>query len=157
MIIRVGRVNEHQQDSTIREILDREQSLQIPGWETSQAFASTAENVKTKLTALLSDVAKQGKTVAGYGAPAKGNTLLSYLDLGPDDLPFIADRSDLKQGLFTPGHHIPVTSPERIDSESPDYLLLLAWNFAEEIMNQLSDFRSGGGKFIIPVPEPRIV
>ena len=153
----VGRVNEHQQDSTIREILDREQSLQIPGWETSQAFASTAENVKTKLTALLSDVAKQGKTVAGYGAPAKGNTLLSYLDLGPDDLPFIADRSDLKQGLFTPGHHIPVTSPERIDSESPDYLLLLAWNFAEEIMNQLSDFRSGGGKFIIPVPEPRIV
>jgi C-methyltransferase C-terminal domain len=95
--------------------------------------------------------------LAGYGAPAKGNTLLSFLQFGPEHLPYIVDRSPLKQGRFTPGTHIPVVAPERLLTDQPDYVLLLAWNFADEIVAQQAEYRKRGGKFMVPVPEVRIL
>ena len=93
----------------------------------------------------------------GYGAPAKGNTLLSYLGIGPDLIDYIADRSPLKQGRYTPGTHVPVVSPERLLADAPDYVLLLAWNFADEIISQQSQYHRQGGRFIVPLPEMRII
>jgi len=95
--------------------------------------------------------------VVGYGAPAKGNTLLSFLEIGPELLDYIADRSPLKQGLYTPGMHIPVVPAERVIADQPDYVLLLAWNFVEEIMAQQSEYLRRGGRFIIPVPRVQII
>jgi len=99
----------------------------------------------------------EGKIVVGYGAPAKGNTLLTFLEIGPDDIAYIADKSPLKQGRYTPGMHIPVVDPEILLDEQPDYVLLLAWNFADEIIAQQSEYQSRGGKFIIPVPIVKII
>lgn len=153
----IGREGEQEPDETIAAIVQAEEEKGIPGWDTCKKFADDAAHVKSSLDALLADLKSKGNTIAGYGAPAKGNTLLSFLGIGPDRLPYIADQSPLKQGLFTPGHHIPVVSPDRITEENPDYLLLLAWNFAEEIADQQHAFRESGGKFIVPIPEPAIL
>ena len=99
----------------------------------------------------------QGRQIVGYGAPAKGNTLLSFLEIGPDTVQYIADRSPLKQGRYTPGSHIPVVSPDRLLTDQPEYVLLLAWNFVDEILQQQAEYRKRGGKFILPVPEVRII
>ena len=98
-----------------------------------------------------------GKKVVGYGAPAKGNTLLNYFRIGPDVLDYLADRNPLKHGLYSPGMHIPVVPPSRLTSDKPEYVLLLAWNFQEEVLQQQSAYRELGGKFITPVPEVRIL
>ena len=95
--------------------------------------------------------------MAGYGAPAKGNTLLSFLEIGPETVHYIADRSPLKQGRYTPGSHIPVVPPERLFADQPDYVLLLAWNFADEVLGQQAEYRKRGGKFIVPVPNVKII
>jgi hypothetical protein len=120
-------------------------------------LAEAALGVRAELHRFLAEAAAAGKRVAAYGAPAKGNTLLSFLDLGPGNLCWIADRSPLKHDRFTPGTHIPVVAPERILSDMPDYLLLLAWNFADEILAQQAEYRRRGGKFIVPVPRLTIV
>ena len=106
---------------------------------------------------LLDKLEAEGKKVAGYGAPAKGNTLLNYYGIGPDRLPYLVDKNELKHGLYSPGMHIPIYSADKIMQDKPDYLLILAWNFAEEIMQQQEEFRKQGGRFILPIPEPRIV
>ena len=134
-----------------------EQDRRLDKLETYQAFAAGARLVKQDLIRLLEKLKFEGKSVAGYGAPAKGTTLLSYLELGPETIDYIADRSPLKQGRYAPGSHIPIVAPERIEEERPDYLLLLAWNFADEIMQQLASYHKQGGRFIIPVPDVRIV
>ena len=95
--------------------------------------------------------------MVGYGAPAKGNTLLGFLDVGPDLLEYIVDRSPLKQGRYTPGTHIPVVPTERLLEDQPDYVLLLAWNFVDEVLHQQQEYRRSGGKFITPVPSVRIL
>ncbi len=125
--------------------------------ETFNAFADSVRGLKDDLWQLLDGLADEGRKVAAYGAPAKGSTLLSFFEIGPDTVPYIADKSPLKQGRVTPGTHIPVVSPDRIGEDNPDYMLLLAWNFADEIMDQQADFRARGGRFIIPVPEVRVV
>jgi len=99
----------------------------------------------------------KGKRIAGYGAPAKGNTLLGYLDIGPDLVEYIADRSRLKQGRFTPGVHIPVVEPERLLADQPDYVVLFAWNFVDEVLTQQAEYRRRGGKFILPVPKVKVL
>jgi hypothetical protein len=109
------------------------------------------------LRAKLQKIHSQGKRIAGYGAPAKGNTLLSFLEIGPETLMYIADRSPLKQNRYTPGSHIPVVSPDRLLEDQPDFVLLLAWNFVDEILEQQSKYRERGGKFIIPVPEVQVI
>ena len=125
--------------------------------ERYREFARQVQQNRGRLLALLDSLRADGKRIAGYGAPAKGNTLLNYCGIGPELLPFTVDQNPWKVGRFTPGTHIPVKDVEALHAFSPDYVLILAWNFAEEIMQQLQEFRAHGGKFIIPIPEPRVV
>ncbi len=124
---------------------------------TYDAFRERVERYRTEILALLERLADEGARIAAYGAPAKGNTLLIHYGLGPRLIRFVADRNPRKHGRLTPGTHIPVVPVERILAEQPDFLLLLAWNFADEILAQQAEYLHRGGKFIIPIPEPRIV
>jgi SAM-dependent methyltransferase len=137
--------------------LDREREHGLFRAETYDALAARVHRIRTELLDLLHDLKRQGKRLAGYGAPAKGNTLLNYYGIGPDLLEYLADRNTLKQGKLSPGMHIPVVAPERILETQPDYLLILAWNFGDEIMAQQAEYRRRGGRFILPIPTPRIV
>src|SRR5262249_1129999 len=105
---------------------------------------------------LLIALEEEGRSVVGYGAPAKANTLLNYCGIGADFLEFTVDRSEYKQGLLLPGTHIPIKPPAAIVERKPDFVLILPWNLADEIMSQLADIREWGGKFIIPIPRPTI-
>jgi len=125
--------------------------------ETYEAFRIRVERNRGALIDILRDLKRQGKRLAGYGAPAKGNTLLNFYGIGPDLLEFLVDRSTLKQGLYSPGSHIPIVATERLIEDQPDYVLILAWNFAEEIIREQDQYRHRGGKFIVPIPEPAIV
>jgi novobiocin biosynthesis protein NovU/D-mycarose 3-C-methyltransferase len=120
-------------------------------------FARDVAANRTALLALLEQLRADGKRVAAYGAPAKGNTLLNYCGIHTDLVPYTVDRSPHKVGRFTPGMHLPVLPVDEVERRRPDYLLLLAWNFAEEIMTQQSAHRSRGGRFIVPIPTPVIV
>ncbi len=120
-------------------------------------FAHEVEHNRHALVALLESLRDQGHRVAGYGAPAKGNTLLNYCGIGPELLPFTVDQNPWKVGRYTPGMHIPVKHVEALHEFAPDFVLILAWNFADEIMQQLQAFRTRGGRFILPIPAPRIV
>jgi hypothetical protein len=117
-------------------------------------FADRIEAVRSDLIDMLRELKGQGLKIAGYGAPAKGNTLLNYFGVGPDDLDFLVDRNPLKQGLYSPGMKIPILSPDAIETERPDILMVLAWNFFEEIREQQTAFTSRGGRFLVPLPRP---
>jgi hypothetical protein len=138
-------------------ILAREEARELDRLSTFEQFADTTRRIKVDLGRTMSELRADGRRVAGYGAPAKGNTLISYLELGPDTVEYIADRSPLKQGLYTPNARIPVVPPERLLEDQPDYVLLLAWNFADEILEQQAEYRRRGGRFIIPIPEVEVV
>jgi hypothetical protein len=99
---------------------------------------------------------REGKKVAGYGAPGKGNTLLNYCGVHSDLLPYTVDRNPYKQGKFLPGSHIPIYSPEHVHETRPDYLLILPWNLKGEIMQQMSSIRRWGGRFLVPIPEVQV-
>ena len=153
----VQRRGEGKVQPSVAEILELEKKHGLDRKETYAAFARNVEKIKQDLTRTIRELREQGKQVVGYGAPAKGNTLLCYLQLGPDKIDYIADKSRLKQGLFTPGMHVPVVPPDRLLQDQPDYLLVLAWNFLDEIMKQQSEYRARGGRFVVPVPEVRII
>jgi len=142
---------------SVRQMAEQEGNAGLAGLATYQEFARRVEWHREELLALLWELKGEGKSIAGYGAPAKGNTLLCYCGIGTELLPYTVDRSPLKVGLCTPGTHIPVAPVERIFREQPDYVLLLAWNFAPEIMKSLRPYRERGGQFVLPIPEPRIV
>lgn len=141
----------------VAELLEEEVANGSGSFETYQRFAQKAMRIKQDLSGTIQDLLSLGKRVVGYGAPAKGNVLLSFLNFGPDKIEYIVDRSALKQGRYTPGLHIPVVAPDRLLIDQPEYALLLAWNFADEIIAQQAEYRKRGGKFIIPVPEVRVV
>ena len=141
----------------VADLMAVEQASGIDKQETFVAFADHVCKSRDELKAVVHKFRAEGKTIVGYGAPAKGNTLLTFLGLSPAEIDYIADKSPLKQGRFTPGTHIPVVDPARLLEEQPDYVLLFAWNFAEEIMAQQAEYRARGGKFIIPVPDVKIV
>jgi 2-polyprenyl-3-methyl-5-hydroxy-6-metoxy-1,4-benzoquinol methylase len=121
-----------------------------------QLAAEVREN-RRAIVDLLASLNNEGKTVAAYGAPAKGNTLLNYCRIDTSLIAFTVDKSPLKVGLYTPGMHIPVLPVSSLLERQPDYVLILAWNFAEEIIRQQQKYHDRGGHFIIPIPEPRIV
>jgi SAM-dependent methyltransferase len=122
-----------------------------------EQLAVEVANNRRELVGLLQELKQEGKRVAGYGAPAKGNTLLNYCGITTELLPYTVDKSWLKIGLYTPGTHIPVLPASTLIERQPDYALILAWNFAEEIMRQQREYRERGGRFIIPIPTPKVI
>lgn len=142
---------------SVRKLLKKEERLGLDNMDTYTQFANRIKQNKKELTKLLKTLKKKGAKIAGFGAPAKGNTLLNYFKIGNETLDYIVDDSSYKQNLFTPGTHIPVVSPKILGKEKPDYIFILAWNFAEPIMNNLSEYKEDGGHFIIPVPKPHII
>jgi SAM-dependent methyltransferase len=134
---------------------EREKGLAAPAYY--HGFASRVLELKDALRTLLRDLKAQGKSVAAYGASAKGSTLLNFCGLGAEMIDFVVDRSSYKQGRLTPGTHLPIVPPEKLVEAQPDYTLLLTWNFAEEILRQQKAYRDKGGKFIIPIPSVTVV
>lgn len=153
----IQRQGEGEVDVSIAERLTDEAAHGITRIETWHRFAAEAARVKTALVERLHALRQSGQRVAGYGAPAKASTLLSYADIGPDLIEVIADRSSLKQGRYTPGTHIPIVAPAWIEQNHPDVLVLLAWNFADEIVAQQATFVEAGGRFLLPLPEVRML
>jgi hypothetical protein len=141
----------------VARLLDEEQARGLDRLSFYQGFARRVMTLKDALVSLLTSLKRQGKRLAAYGAAAKGSTLLNYMGIGPDLLDFVADRSTYKQGRYMPGVRLAIRPPETLVQEMPDYVLLLAWNVAGEIMEQQAEYRRRGGRFIIPVPEPAIV
>jgi hypothetical protein len=136
----------------VQHLLVQEEAAGLHRVETWHAFARSVVDSKDRLLTELDHLASRGRRVVGYGAPAKGMTLLAYCGIGPERLPYLVDKSPYKQGLLTPGHHIPIHAPERLRQDRPDVLLLLAWNFADEIVKQQADFERHQGRFLIPIP-----
>ncbi len=155
--VTVQRQGEAAPKRSVNDILEMERAMGIDQFKTYARFAEKTRGIKAAVRQTLTDLVAQGKRVVGYGAPAKGNTLLSFLDLGPSLIPYIVDRSPLKQGRYTPGAHIPVVSPDRLLKDQPDFVLVLAWNFLEEVMEQQGEYRRRGGQFIVPVPDVKIL
>jgi len=141
----------------VGDLLAEEKRAKLDRIETYGTFSEKVKAVKRDLLELLIAIKREGKSIAGYGAAAKGNTLLNYCGIRTDFLDYVADRSPHKQHRFLPGTHIPIVSPDRIYETKPDYLLILPWNIKAEIMQQLSDIRSWGGQFVIPISKPTIV
>ena len=125
--------------------------------ERYRTFANQVRHVRTELLHLLESLKRSGKRIAAYGAPAKGNTLLNYCEIGRDLLEFTVDRSPHKQGLLLPGSRLPVRAPGALVDEQPDFVLVLAWNMIGEILSQQNAYLSSGGRFIVPIPHPRIL
>jgi SAM-dependent methyltransferase len=122
-----------------------------------QNFTQTVEALKSELSELLLEIKSQGYRIAAYGAAAKGTMMINYVDIGSDILDFVVDRNTHKHGKYMPGKHIPIFDTDKLLSDMPDFVLILAWNFAEEIMDQQRLYRQKGGQFIIPVPKPKII
>jgi len=141
----------------VRRFIDQELEGRFDKLETYQKFDKNVMKTKKGLVDLLKKLKNQGKRIATYSAPEKGNILLSYCGIGKNYLDFIVDKSELKQGLYTPGAHMLIYPPEKIYQEKPDYLLILSWNIADEIRKRLKDFHDAGGKFIIPIPKIKII
>jgi SAM-dependent methyltransferase len=124
--------------------------------ETYTAFSEQVKRIKRDLLAFLETARQQGKRVAGYGAPAKGNTLLNYCGIGPELVQYTVDRSEHKQGKLLPGTHLPIYPPERIFEDKPEYVLILPWNLRDEISSQMLAIREWGGQFVVPIPRTEV-
>jgi 2-polyprenyl-3-methyl-5-hydroxy-6-metoxy-1,4-benzoquinol methylase len=152
----------HEEDLTkpitesVRYVQSLEERAGLARLETYRRFRDQVQDTKRKLLDLLSTVKSQGRTIVGYGAPAKGNTLLNYCGIRGDSISFTVDRSPHKQGRFLPGTHIPIEHPDRVREAKPDYVFILPWNLKDEIMQQLAYIREWDGQFIVPIPVPRV-
>ena len=153
----------HKEDTSkeVTENVDRllklEKSAGMDTVDYYEGFQSKINNIKNDLLQFLNEADKQGKTVAAYGAAAKGNTLLNYCGVKGDFIKFVVDANPHKQGKYMPGSHIPIVDESRIKEEKPDYVIILPWNLKDEITNQLSYIREWGGKFAVPVPKFEII
>ncbi len=146
----------HKQSGEVKEFLKQEQLRKITKRETYNDFARRVKTIKRDLKSYLQNLKKNGKRVVGYGASAKGNVLLNYCGIDAKLLDYIVDSIAYKQGRYTPGTHIPIYPESRLEKDMPDYALLLAWNFADEILRKQEMYREKGGQFIITIPYLRI-
>jgi SAM-dependent methyltransferase len=135
---------------------ERERELKLDRLEPYRAFSERVMRVKRNLLRFLIEAKDSNKTIAAYGAPAKGNTLLNYCGIRTDFIDYTMDRSPHKQGHYLPGSHIPILPPDAIRNTKPDYLLILAWNLKDEIMEQMAFIREWGGRFVVPLPHVRV-
>jgi SAM-dependent methyltransferase len=141
----------------VTDLRQREQAYGFERLETYDAFENRVQETKRTLLEFLIQARRAGKSVAGYGAPGKGNTLLNYCGIRTDFLDYTVDRNPYKQGKYLPGTHIPIFGPEKIAQTKPDYVLILPWNLKDEIISQLSYIREWGGKFVTPIPTVEII
>ncbi len=143
-------------NEAVRGLLAEERTLGLDTLDYYREFSTRVADLKTNLLALLRGLKAEGKTIAAYGAAAKGSTLINYVGIGRELLDFVADKNVHKQGRLMPGQKIPIVAAEQIAARKPDYVLLLPWNLESEILAQEQAYRDGGGKFIIPVPTPHV-
>jgi len=152
----------HQEDSTksvtagFEALAAKERELGFDRMDCYTKFRQQVEDTKQRLLEFLIEAKRQGRTIVGYGAPGKGNTLLNYCGIRTDFLDYTVDRNPYKHGRFTPGTHIPIHPPDKIAETKPDYVLILPWNVRDEIMEQMAHIRSWGGKFVVPIPSVAI-
>jgi SAM-dependent methyltransferase len=140
----------------VKELLNREEKIGMKDMAYYQSFSERVKKTKRDILKFLIELKERGCSIAAYGAPAKGNTLLNYCGIGTDFIEYTVDRNPHKQGMFLPGSRIPIYHPDRIKETRPDYLIILPWNLKEEIMAQCSYIREWGGKFVVLIPEIRV-
>lgn len=139
------------------DLLDKEKAAGLLNLKTYYNFGRNVESTKRKLLQFLIKTKNDGKKIIGYGAAAKGNTLLNYCGIRTDFLDYVVDRSPFKQNKYLPGTHIPVKDPDKIREDMPDYVLILAWNLKDEIIEQMGYIREWGGRFVVPIPEVQVL
>ena len=153
----LARPGTHQVTAEVDRILNLEKNEGLLSWPAFSHFGARVAGLRTELRDLLGKLKKAGKSIVAYGASAKGSTLINYCGIGKETLDYIVDRSTVKQGKFAPGVHLPILPADELARRRPDYALLLAWNFADEIRKQQRGYEQEGGHFIVPVPKPRVV
>ena len=146
----------HPETPAVAALLAEERAAGLAGRAAYDAFAEQVVDTKAALMAFCVEARRAGKTILGYGAPAKGNTLLNYCGIGPEFIAFTVDRSPHKQGLLLPGTRIPIRAPEALLEARPDYVLILPWNLREEIATQMAAVRDWGGRFVVPIPSVQV-
>jgi hypothetical protein len=151
---RASKVGPH---ASVAQAIETEKAMRLSEPATWEGFAQRVAHIRRELPALLRRLKSQGKRIIGYGASAKGNTLLNTCGITTKELDYIIDNTPFKQNKIAPGSWIPVRPPEMLLKDQPDYALLLAWNFAPEIIKREAEFQKRGGRFIVPIPEPKIV
>jgi len=147
----------HAVTDAVSRVLADERNAGLDGLRSYQAFAEQVKETKRRLLEFLIDAKNAGKTLAGYGAPGKGNTLLNYCGIGTDFLDFTVDRNPYKHGRFTPGTRIPIFPVEKLREERPDIVLILPWNLVDEIAKQHAYISEWGGRFAVPIPSVRLL
>jgi SAM-dependent methyltransferase len=140
----------------VRELRVREEASGFDRLDRYVSFTEQVHETKRRLLEFLIGAKRRGKRIVAYGAPGKGNTLLNYCGIGRDFLDYTVDRNPYKQGKFLPGTHLPIHSPEKLQETRPDYVLILPWNLKDEIMEQIGDIRSWGGRFVVPIPDVKV-
>ena len=154
----VSKQNNLQPNSNnVSKLIAKEKKLGLDKLATYKEFSKKPKLIKKDLVAILKKLKKSGKKIVGYGASAKGNTMLQYCGIGPDIIDYIVDTTPSKQGKFTPGTHIPVLPPSELEKNPPDYILILAWNYAELIIKKEDKLRKKGVKFIVPIPKVKVI
>ena len=143
--------------AAVADVLAEEAALGMTGTAYYRDFATRVAGLRAALNELLDRLRAEGRSIAVYGASAKGSTLMNYFGIGRDRVAFVADRSTVKQGRYTPGTHLPIVPPERLLETMPDYVLLLTWNFRDEILAQQAAYRERGGQFIVPIPQLEVI
>jgi SAM-dependent methyltransferase len=144
-------------EDSVKQYLESERRLGMDRLDYYADFSTRVTQIRTELNELLQGLKERKARIVGYGAAAKGTIMLNYVGIGQETLDFVVDRNTHKQGRYIPGVRLPIASPERVLAEQPDYVLILPWNFKDEIMAQQAEYRARGGKFIVPVPRPTII
>jgi 2-polyprenyl-3-methyl-5-hydroxy-6-metoxy-1,4-benzoquinol methylase len=155
--LRVFVQRENRPERSVAQYIESEHRLGLDRLDYYADFSNRVSQIRTELNELLQGLKERKARIVGYGAAAKGTIMLNYVGIGQETLDFVADRNTHKQGRYIPGVRLPIAAPERVLAEQPDYVLILPWNFKDEIMAQQAEYRRRGGKFIVPVPRPTII